>query len=247
MKTELHIHTRYSHDSVLCISLIGLMCRVRQIDCVAVCDHNTVSGGIESQKILSRFGVSVIAGEEIFTESGEIIGLFLEKSIPAGLSAEETVREIKKQGGLVYVPHPYDEKRHRTVLKKEALMSIAEDADLIEIYNGRNIKSEFSEKQRCIADKYTDNEKTARVCGSDSHTFLEIGRNYMISEGFDADDPVQFKKAMKKAELHTAPCLRTAHAKTRAARMIKMMLKGDLGGIYRIFKKKCLRRGDTSR
>ncbi|MCM1523207.1 MAG: hypothetical protein NC120_02005 [Ruminococcus sp.] len=118
MKTELHVHTRYSHDSILCISLIGLMCRLRHIDCVAVCDHNTAAGGIAAKKILPRFGVKVIAGEEIFTDSGEIIGLFLKRDIPAGLSAEDTVREIKKQGGLVYIPHPYDEKRYKTVLKK---------------------------------------------------------------------------------------------------------------------------------
>ncbi|MCM1523206.1 MAG: hypothetical protein NC120_02000 [Ruminococcus sp.] len=126
-------------------------------------------------------------------------------------------------------------------------MSISEYADFIEIYNGRGIKPEFSARQREIADKYTDKEKTVRICGSDAHTFLEIGRNYAVSESYDADDPVRFIKAMANAELHTAACLKTAHSMTRYARLIKMILKGDIGGIYRIFKRKCLQRSDTSR
>ena len=134
MKTELHIHTRYSHDSLLCLNLLGVMCKIKKIDCIAICDHNTILGGLMAKKILSRYGIQVIVGEEIFTDSGEIIGLFLNSNISAGLTANKTVSEIKAQGGIVYIPHPYDEKRYRTVLKLKVLKQISNQIDLIEIH-----------------------------------------------------------------------------------------------------------------
>lgn len=246
MKTELHIHTRYSHDSLLCINLIGLICKIKKINCVAICDHNTISGGITAKKILPRFGIEVIVGEEIFTKSGEIIGLFLSSNIPAGLSASETVREIKEQGGLVYIPHPYDEKRHKTVISREALVDIAEFVDLIEIHNGRNITQIFSEVQKEIAQKYMNKQKTAFICGSDAHIFFELGRNYIVSEKFDCGNPALFKEALMSSKMVTAKNQSVSHKITKIIRLIKLIVNGDVNELFGIISRKCKKRNNKA-
>lgn len=239
MKTELHIHTRYSHDSLLCLNLLAVMCKIKKIDCIAICDHNTISGGLKAKKTLSRYGIQVIVGEEIFTDSGEIIGLFLNRNIPAGLTANKTVSEIRSQNGLVYIPHPYDSKRHRTVLNLEVLKEIANQIDFIEIHNGRNISIEFSLKQTEVAKKYTNSKETIRVCGSDAHIFFEIGRDFLISDNYNPDCADDFKEKMKSAKIYSVPCCRFSHKITRLVRVIKLILEGNINELYRIVKGKC--------
>lgn len=238
MKTELHIHTSFSHDSTLSLQLLGVICSLKHIDCIAICDHNTIEGGLSARKQLSKKNINVIVGEEIFTSDGEVIGLFLKENIPAGLSAEETICEIKRQNGLVYIPHPYDEKRHKTVLNTEVLAKISHQIDMIEIYNGRNISRLYADKQREIAEKYTDISQTVRVCGSDAHTFFELGRNYMTSDRFEANDSEQFKNAMKSAAFTVSPCHFLSHGTTRLVRMAKLIMKGDLNALSGIIHRK---------
>lgn len=239
MKTELHIHTSYSHDSMLSIGLIALICRIKGIDCIAVCDHNTAEGALKARDRLRKKRINVIVGEEIFTESGEIIGLFLNGTIPQGLPAFRTAELIREQGGLIYIPHPYDEKRKKTVLTRDSLSQIADMADFIEIHNGRNISAEFDIKQKEAADRYTDPQRTVRVSGSDAHTWFELGRNYMISAEYDTSSPKSFKAAMASAEAVTAPCCAAAHFHTKLVRAFRLLLKGNFNELYRIILRKC--------
>src|SRR5690606_3298386 len=102
--------------------------KVKKIDIVGITDHNEIKGAQEFKKFLEKFGIKVIVGEEIFSSKGEIIGLFLSEKIEPGMSPRDTMLEIKKQGGLVYIPHPYDEKRYKTVLAEE---EIEKNSDLI--------------------------------------------------------------------------------------------------------------------
>src|SRR5258708_13138559 len=104
IRCDLHSHTYYSHDSVLKPEQFVAACLKNGINCIAVTDHNEVEGG----KIIQKVGpFQGIIGEEIRTKDGEISGLFLKKRIPPNLGAEETIAEIKAQGGLVYIPHPF--------------------------------------------------------------------------------------------------------------------------------------------
>ena len=166
MRTEFHVHTCASEDSFLTWPFILLAAKARHIDRIAITDHNELINALKYRKFLGRFGIDVIPGEEVFSKDGEIIGLYLYKKIAPGLSAKETVEKIREQGGIVYVPHPYDAKREKTVLKKEALDAIASDVDLIEAHNGRNISGSYTVKQRHIAEEYG----ITKVVGSDAHT-----------------------------------------------------------------------------
>ena len=84
------------------------------------------------------------------------------------MSVDATISEIKRQGGLVYIPHPYDEKRKKTVLKEHFISLFRDEIDCIEVYNGRNVLDEYAVKQREIADKYS----LKYVIGLDAHTTL---------------------------------------------------------------------------
>ncbi|MBR1930270.1 MAG: PHP domain-containing protein [Lachnospiraceae bacterium] len=231
MKLETHIHTRYSKDSLLCFLPLYLKCRLLHISVVAITEHNNIAGAQKFSDFCKKHGnrLSVIIGDEIFTSQGEIIGLFLKEEIMPGQTAKETIRQIKEQGGIVYVPHPYDLKRSKTVLQEEAIAENCDVIDCIEVHNGRNISADYSTKQRAIADKYGINY----VIGSDAHTWLEIGRNYMNIRNVPANAD-EFRDEIKKATFHTKGCLKLSHQITKVVKLLKMIAKGNYDEIYRI-------------
>ncbi len=219
VKTEFHIHTRFSKDSLLTGPFLLLMCKFRKIKCIAITDHNELKGALSYRNSFEKKGIRVIPGEEIFSKDGEIIGLFLKERIEPGMSAEKTAKEIKKQGGMVYIPHPYDEKRYKTVIKEDALQRIIGDVDIIEVHNGRNVSPAFSEKQKEIQSMYG---KTACV-GSDAHTFFEIGRNYAKLSSVEKDELL---KALETAEFTERKCLFLSHKWTIVAKLLKRFGRG---------------------
>ena len=106
---DLHMHTDHSNDCVTPVEVLLATARERGLGAIAVTDHNEISGAHEAREKAAEYGVKVIVGEEVKTaDQGEVIGLFIEEKIPRGMSLEETIAEIRRQGGLVYVPHPFD-------------------------------------------------------------------------------------------------------------------------------------------
>ena len=232
MKIEMHVHTRFSKDSLQPLFILLIMCKIKKVDCIAITDHNEVIGAIKAKKIFKKHNIKVIVGEEIFTKDGEIIGLFLNEKIDKGLSAKDTINEIKKQDGIVYIPHPYDIKRKNTVLKYEEIISNKLDIQLIECYNGRNVEDEYEIKQNEIAQKIGK----IKVIGSDAHTWFEVGRNTMEIDEFSTKD--ELLKNLKKAKFNKKRCIKFAHTVTKIDKLIKMITKGDFNGINRIITRK---------
>lgn len=219
-RVELHTHTRFSHDSILPLWLLRLMCSIRKIDCIAITDHNEIEGALHFKHRYPQ--MKVIIGEEIFSAEGEIVGLFLQERIEPGLSAAETIKRIHAQRGIVCVPHPFDTKRQKTVLRTQSLMENLNGIDCIEMYNGRTLSQEDIIKQREIATE----TGLPGVIGGDSHTFYELGRNYNVfkSAVYTRED---FLTQLSHVERHTAPCLSVAHLSTKIARSIKLMMMGN--------------------
>lgn len=236
IKTEFHVHTRISKDSFLGKYLLLFMCKIHQIKCIAISDHNEIKGALKYKSFLERFNIKVIVSEEILTCDGEIIGMFLNKKIEAGKTAKETVNEIKEQNGIVYIPHPYDKKRENTVIKKEALEEIIDDVELIEAYNGRNVSEEFEKKQKNIVKKY---DKTP-VVGSDAHCFFEIGRNYMYMD--NAISRNEIVNSIRNGLIYKKKCIKFAHKWTKIVKMFKMIFGGRFDELFRIINKRCRRR-----
>lgn len=226
-RTEFHVHTRASRDSLMGKHALFAMCRLKHIGCVAITDHDELSGALAVKPWMEARGVSVIPGEEVMTSEGEIIGLWLSERVEPGLTPEETVAEIRRQGGAVYVPHPYDEKRWRTVLRPEALRRVAGEVDCIEVHNGRNADPSFDEEQERIANELG----IPAVIGADAHCFFEVGRNAVVTSApFTREG---FAETLSSASFEPSPCHPLAHAATRAVRVLKMVSRGDFGGVRR--------------
>jgi hypothetical protein len=169
---------------------------------IAVTDHNEISGALEAREQSERSGphppVKVIVGEEVKTaEQGEVIGLFIEEKIPRGLSLEETVAEIKRQGGLVYVPHPFD--RMHSVPDYEHLRTILDDVDAIEVFNPRVAIGAFNEEAVRFAAKY----RVVAGAGSDSHVAQGLGSVRIRMHDFDG--PAEFMQSLSDADIVTRP------------------------------------------
>ncbi len=165
---DLHIHTCYSSDCATTPEELMAACEECGLEAIAVTDHNTIKGAL-AVAALAPAHIHVIIGEEIKTTRGEVIGLYLSEEIPRGLSFEETIREIKNQGGLVYVPHPFDP-LHLTPTYK-LLASNAADIDIIEVYNPRITFTSFNEKAKRLALKYD----IPGGAGSDCHVLQGVG------------------------------------------------------------------------
>lgn len=231
-RIEFHIHTCFSHDSFLGKRAILAMCRINKIDYIVITDHNKIDGALAFKPWLESRDIRVVVGEEVMTTEGEIIGLWLSEEIKPGLSPEETISTIQRQGGAVYVPHPYDEKRKKTVLSQAALMRVASSVDCIEIHNGRNSSPAYDAEQEAAYEMVARcNPRVRKVVGEDAHCFFEIGRNYV-----ELDEPLArdgFPANLEGAVLHRSTCHPLAHFTTRLVRALKMVNRGDFGALYR--------------
>jgi hypothetical protein len=195
---DLHMHTDHSHDCATPVEVLLATARDQGLGAIAVTDHNVVTGAHEAAAKAKDFGVKVIVAEEIKTaHQGEVIGLFIDEQIPRGLTLAETVAEIKRQGGLVYVPHPFD--RMHAVPDYEHLLTIIEDIDLIEVYNPRVAIGSFNEEAERFAAKY----RILAAAGSDSHVAQGLGSVRVRMRDFDG--PQEFLESLRSAEIVTKP------------------------------------------
>ena len=195
---DLHMHTDHSHDCATPVESLLETARDRGLGAIAVTEHNEISGAVAAAAIADQYGVKVILGEEVKTASqGEVIGLFITEKIERGMTLAETVAEIKRQGGLVYVPHPFD--RMHSVPDYEHLLPIVDQIDLIEIYNPRVALDTFNEEAARFAAKY----RIPAAAGSDSHVTQGLGTARVRMRDFDG--PEEFLESLREAEIHSTP------------------------------------------
>jgi predicted metal-dependent phosphoesterase TrpH len=199
---DLHMHTDHSYDCATPVEVLLASAREQGLGAIAVTDHNEISGALEAHAQAAELGphppVKVIVGEEVKTAGeGEVIGLFLEEKIPRGLSLRETVAEIRRQGGVVYVPHPFD--RMHSVPDYEHLLEILDEVDAIEVFNPRVAIGAFNEEAARFAAKY----RVPAGAGSDSHVAQGLGSVRIQMRDFDG--PVEFMQSLRDAQILTRP------------------------------------------
>ncbi|MFQ6049532.1 MAG: CehA/McbA family metallohydrolase [Candidatus Paceibacterales bacterium] len=107
MKCDLHVHTSYSYDGLSSPREMVAAAISKGIDCIAVCDHGEIEGAIKAKKYGANKSILIIPGIEVKTKEGDILGLNIKQIIPNWLSAKETIKRIKKEGGLAIIPHPF--------------------------------------------------------------------------------------------------------------------------------------------
>jgi predicted metal-dependent phosphoesterase TrpH len=180
MRIDLHCHTCYSGDSLITFdALLGWMAR-RQLDMVAITDHNTIAG---ARAFRDRAPERFLVGEEIKTRQGELLALFLEEEVPGGLSVGETISRIHAQGGLVGASHPLDRLRGEAVGLK-TLQAIREHLDFVEVFNARMMHRGGNRQARELSTRWG----LPGSAGSDAHAPFEVGRAYVEMPCFDGRD-----------------------------------------------------------
>jgi predicted metal-dependent phosphoesterase TrpH len=192
------MHTDHSHDCATPVEVLMATAREKGLGAIAVTEHNEISGAVAAQALSEEYGVKVILAEEVKTASqGEVIGLFLTEKIARGMTLEETVAEIRRQGGLVYVPHPFD--RMHSVPDYEHLLTIIEDIDAIEVFNPRVALSAFNDEAVRFAAKY----RIPAGAGSDAHVAQGLGTARVRMRDFDG--PEEFLESLREGEILTTP------------------------------------------
>lgn len=171
MKYDLHVHSKYSRDGYLDPKSIVKIARKRGLSGVAVTDHNTIKGGLETKKYETN-DLKIIIGSEIQTERGEVMGLFLGEEIKSNIF-QDVIQEIKDQNGLVIFPHPFDE------IRGNGIKPMYDDVffvDCVEVYNSRCLLEKYNRQ----AYEFAQVNKLKISAGSDAHFANEIGRAGVI-------------------------------------------------------------------
>ena len=216
---DLHMHTDHSHDCATPVETLLETARDKGLGAIAITEHNEISGALAAAEIADAYGVKVILAEEVKTaDQGEVIGLFIKEKIERGMSLADTVAEIRRQGGLVYVPHPFD--RMHSVPDYENLLSIVDEIDLVEVFNPRVAFDAFNEEAVRFAGKY----RIPAAAGSDAHVAQGLGTARVRMRDFDG--PEEFMESLRTAEIHTTP---TNYVYVQALKFLKTR-GGSAGG-----------------
>ena len=178
VRVDLHSHTMWSGDSTTTPDELQQAVVDSGIDVLCITDHNAIRGAVE---LADQLPCRVVVGEELRTHAGEIIGLFLTERVPMGIPPAEAARAIRAQGGVVYVPHPFDPMRRN--MAESALYQLAIEGliDAVEVLNAKTSLRSLNERAAHFADEFG----LARGAGSDAHVPLALGSAYVEMPDFD--------------------------------------------------------------
>jgi predicted metal-dependent phosphoesterase TrpH len=230
---DLHCHTRWSPDSLSDPARVVRVAAERGLTHLAVTDHGRLEGAVAARDAAPS-GLSVIVGEEISTQDGDLIGLFLERPVANGLPAAEAAAAVHQQGGLVGLAHPYDRFRGSLLSRSASTGSPPERPDAIDVlaplvdyveafnarvpFGGANVR----------AAEWAVAHGIPGVAVSDAHTLLEVAVSYVSVPG-PITDAASLRAALPQARLVTSHASYAVRAWTPVARLVQR-LRGGPGG-----------------
>lgn len=195
MRIDLHTHSYYSKDGIFSPEEIIKAAKKKGLDGIALTDHDTGKGWDKAMSAAKKLGVLLILGEEIKIkkqgkEVGEILGYFLKEEInPKGKSIEEIIGEIKKQGGIAIISHPFNWRKPFLELEKYKNL-----VDGIEVLNSRS----QTKRGNKMALDFAQKNNLVMIAGSDAHSGFEVGSAYIEVK---ANNLEELKEAILKKEV----------------------------------------------
>ena len=193
---DLHMHTSWSHDCAIEVPDLLTHAETEGLGAIAITDHNVFGGALEA--LAATTSLTVIPGEEIKTDGqGEVIGLFLTEEIPRGLPFTDTLAAIHEQGGVVYLPHPFD--RMHSIPDAATLRRHLDEIDVLEVYNARLLFEAYNEEALRFASKYG----LTMGAGSDAHVLQGIGTGALRMREFHDRD--EFLVSLRWAQVLRRP------------------------------------------
>jgi predicted metal-dependent phosphoesterase TrpH len=190
---DLHCHTRASFDCLSDPVEVVRLAAERGLTHIAITDHDRIDGALAAREAAPD-GLTVIVGEEVKTADGDLICVFLERVIPPGLTAVETIAEARAQGALVGIPHPFDS--FRGSLSKSG--GLAELAPLVDWIEGHNARLVGKGNEQAVA--FAAEHARPIVAVSDAHSLIEVGVAYTSLDG-DPSTPAGLLAALSGGEL----------------------------------------------
>lgn len=214
---DLHCHTSASFDSLASPRSVVRAAASRGLTHLAITDHDRIDGALEAREIAASedLSVTVIVGQEIRTRDGDLIGVFLERPIRSGLDALEAIEEVRAQGGLVGIPHPFDRFRG-SLLGAGERESLAPLVDWVESHNARIMVGNGNQR----AAEFAAEQQLPGIAVSDAHSVLEIGVAYVALDG-DPSTPAGLHAALATAELVTGRATVFVRAVTPIAKLVQ--------------------------
>ena len=195
---DLHTHTSWSHDCSVPAEELLDAAEAIGLGGIAITDHNVFGGALEAVTLGRHRQLIVVPGEEVKTKGqGEVIGLFLREEIPRGLSFEDTIAAIRSQGGLVFLPHPFD--RRHAIPDPATLHRHLAEIDVLEVYNARLLKDTYNDEALRFARKYN----LLQGAGSDAHVLPGLGTGAVRMREFRT--PEEFLISLRTAEILRRP------------------------------------------
>lgn len=190
LRVDLHCHSMWSGDSTTTPDEIAEAVADTGVDVLCLTDHATING---ARELAGSLPCRVVVAEEVKTTAGELIGLFLTERLPPTLDPFETARRIRDQGGLVYVPHPFDVMRH--CIDETVLHGLAEAGllDAVEVFNAKTSLVSLDERGAAFAAAYG----LPGGAGSDAHVPGGFGAAYVEMDDFDG--PASFLDGLAAA------------------------------------------------
>ncbi|HEX7166172.1 MAG TPA: PHP domain-containing protein [Acidimicrobiales bacterium] len=190
VRVDMHMHTMWSGDATTTPEELREAVAESGIDVLCITDHGTINGAVE---LAGSLGCRVVVGEEVRTTAGEIIGLFLTERLPFGLNPQEAAAAIRGQGGLVYVPHPFDPMRH--CMKEDAMTGLARAGalDAVEVFNAKVSLSHLNARGAAFATEHG----LACGAGSDAHEPSAVGAAFVEMPDFADGDAAGFLESLR--------------------------------------------------
>jgi len=211
-KVDLHTHSVASPDGGISPEQYAKVLETELLDFVAITDHDRVDFALGLHKAL---GDKIIVGQEVTTSQGELIGLFLKERVEPGQNLAETAHAIHNQGGLVYVPHPFETVRKGVT--RDDLEEITELVDIVEVHNGRAVFQNFSPQ----AAAWAKSHGKAGASSSDAHGFKGLGGSYSIVTEVPARGSLEGSLTMVNLAHRRAPLYTLLYPKfNRAAKKL---------------------------
>jgi len=187
---DFHCHTCHSRDSLIQIPRLLTTCRKKGLQRLVITDHNTIEGALQAQILDPQI---FIIGEEILTRQGELLGIFVKESVPAGLSAIETVQMLRDQGSFISVSHPFDALR-KGHWNLDDLLEIIAYIDAIEVFNSRCLSPQSNQQAMDFAREHN----LLATVGSDAHSLSEVGSATLTLPEFNG--PASLRQALVNAQ-----------------------------------------------
>jgi predicted metal-dependent phosphoesterase TrpH len=216
MRVDLHLHTRGSHDCLSDPEAVLARALALGYSRIAITDHDRI--GV-AREMFARHPEHVIPGEEVKTAEGvDVIGLYISEEIPKGTPAHETIRRIKEQGGVAYLPHPYAPGKGGGGRLAEDL---ARGCDVVEVFNARLHAAVLNTRARELAERLGK----LRGAGSDSHTIRELG-NAFVELPTHANRPDALLAALRDASTGGTSASQLVHLASTWAKVRKVLPGG---------------------